>query len=83
MVQTRLSRWYNQINGRPYGERCYGKVIQITKSRQHLYVLCDGGVLVCVDVPWLFRDELCSVCKDDVVCFVVGDGGDRLFHSVL
>ena len=83
MVQTRLSRWYSQIKERPYGERYYGKVIQITSNRQHLYLLGDDGVLVCVGVPWLFREELSSVCRDDVVCFVVGDGGERLFHSVL
>ena len=83
MVQARLSRWYKHIKDRPLGDKHKGKVIQITESRQHLYVLCDGGVMVCVDVPWLFRDELVSVCRDDVVCFVISDDGERLFHSVL
>lgn len=83
MVQTRLSRWQCFIRGRPVGEKHKGKVIQITSNRQHLYLLDDDGVLVCVGVPWLFREELISVCRDDVVCFVVGDGGERLFHSVI
>lgn len=80
MVQTRLSRWYKN---RPVGEKHKGKLIQITNSRQHLYLLGDDGVLVCVDVPWLFREELVFVCRDDIVCFVISDDGERLFHSVV
>ena len=83
MVQTRLSRWYSQIKDRPVGEKHRGRLIRITSNRQHLYLLGDDGVLVCVDVPWLFRDELFSVCRDDVVCFVISDDGGRLFHSVV
>ena len=83
MVQTRLSRWHTRIKDRPEGIKHIGRTIQITPNRQHLYVLCDDGVLVCVDVPWRFRDELELIRDGDGVCFVVDDDGKALFHSHL
>ena len=48
-----------------------------------MYLMCDDGVVVCVDVPYLFREELDGVCIGDGVAFVDCEDGRRLFHSVI
>ena len=83
MVQTRLSRWHTHIKDRPHGTRHKGRIIQIHNRRHHMYLMCDDGVVVCVDVPYLFREELDGVCIGDGVAFVDCEDGRRLFHSVI